>query len=131
MTDPISDLLIRIRNAGAARKESVSIPYSNLKFAICTVLEKEGFVGQVSKKGKAPNGAKSIEVTVLYDGEAPKIIGTKRISKPSRRMYEKATNLRPVKNGYGKSIISTPKGILTGNTARKEKVGGEVLFQIW
>lgn len=131
MTDPISDMIVRIQNAGAVRRETVSIPYSNLKFEICTVLQKEGFIESVSKKGKAPNGAKSIEVTLRYEDGVPKIVGTKRVSKPSRRVYEKARELRPVRNGYGKSIVSTPKGILTNTLARKEKVGGEVLFQIW
>lgn len=129
MTDPISDMIIRIKNAGEAHKETVVIPYSNLKFEIATVLEKEGYIGAVTKKGKKVT--KAIEAVLLYDKDVARIQDVKRISKPSRRVYQKASEMRPVKNGYGSSIISTPKGILTGSAARKEKVGGEVLFQIW
>lgn len=129
MTDPISDMIIRIQNASRARKESVVIPFSKLKFEIATALEKEGYIKGVAKKGKKVT--KAIELGLLYEAGKPLVQGVKRVSKPSRRVYQKASEIRPVKNGYGSSFISTPKGIRTGAHARKEKLGGEVLFQVW
>lgn len=129
MNDPISDMIIRIQNAGLARKESVLVPFSKLKFEIANVLEKDGFISSVAKKGKKTT--KFIELGLIYDNGNARIQGVKRISKPSRRVYQKFAEIRPVKNGFGSSIVSTPKGILTGKSARKEKVGGEVLFQVW
>ncbi len=129
MTDPISDMIIRIQNASIARKDTVLVPFSKLKWEISSVLEKEGYISSVAKKGKKI--AKFIELGLLYEGHTPRVQGVKRVSKPSRRIYQKSTEIRPVKNGFGSSIVSTPKGILTGKHARKEKVGGEVLFQIW
>ena len=129
MTDPISDMIVRIKNASESRKESVVIPYSNLKFEIATALAKEGYVKGVSKKGKVVG--KTMEIELLYSGDTPRVQGVRRISKPSRRLYQKAKEIRPVKNGFGSSILSTPKGIVSGRSARKEKIGGEVLFEIW
>ncbi len=129
MTDPISDMIIRIKNAGISHKETVTFPYSNLKFEICSILEKQGFIKSHAKKGKKV--AKSIEVGLLYDGPHSHIQGVKRVSKPSRRIYKKVSDIRPIRNGYGNIIISTPKGLKTDVEARKEKLGGEVLFQIW
>lgn len=129
MTDPIADMIIRIKNAGDSRKETVSIPYSNLKFEICSVLSKHGMVGAVAKKGKKVT--KSLEVTLKYENDMPYIQGVKRVSKPSKRVYRKASEIKPVKSGYGNLILSTPRGLLTDIEARKAKVGGEALFQIW
>jgi small subunit ribosomal protein S8 len=129
MTDPISDMIIRLKNAGESHKETVTLPFSKLKFEICTVLEKEGFIGEVSKKGKKVT--KSIEVALIYNGRTPRIEGVKRVSKPSRRIYKKAHEMRPVKSGHGAMIVSTPKGIVSGLYARKNKIGGEALFEIW
>jgi small subunit ribosomal protein S8 len=129
MTDPISDMIIRIKNAGNSHKESLSFPYSNLKFEICSLLQKEGFIKSAAKKGKKI--AKSIEVELVTEGKLPHIQGVKRVSKPSRRVYRKYDEIRPIKNGYGRLVLSTPKGLLTDISARKQKVGGEALFQIW
>ncbi len=129
MTDPIADMIVRIKNASDSRKESVSIPYSQLKFEIATALAKEGYVKSVSKKGKVVG--KTLEIELLYSGDTPRVQGVRRISKPSRRLYQKAKEMRPVKNGFGSNMISTPKGILSGKSARKEHLGGEVLFEIW
>lgn len=129
MTDPIADMIIRIKNAGDSRKETVSIPYSNLKFEICSVLAKHGLVGPVAKKGKKVT--KTLEVTLKYENDMPYIQGVKRVSKPSKRVYRKASEIKPVKSGYGNLILSTPQGLLTDIEARKAKVGGEALFQIW
>lgn len=129
MTDPIADMIIRLKNAGASRKDSVSFPYSKLKESICEVLNREGFIGSFEKKGKTV--AKSIEVELLYPNDNPKIEGVRRVSKPSRRFYVGAKEIRRVKNGFGMLILSTPLGIKTGEEARKEQVGGESLFEIW
>ncbi len=127
MTDPISDMIIRIKNAGESRKETLVFPYSKLKMEICSVLEKKGFIKSASKKGKK---TKMIEV-VLVEGREPHIRGVKRVSKPSRRIYKKYSELRPVKNGYGALVLSTPKGIMTNLEAKKDRLGGEALFEIW
>jgi len=124
-TDPISDLIVRIKNASNARKESVVLPYSKLKSNILDVLLKDGFIKSFGKKGKKV--VKFIEVGLLEN----KIHDVKRISKPSKRIYQKAQDIRSVRNGYGRLILSTPKGIMTDKQARMEKVGGEALFQIW
>ena len=129
MTDPIADMIVRFTNAGKVRKDSVSVPFSKLKSEICSTLEKEGYVKSVARKGKTIG--QSLEVGLLYVDGQPRITGVRRVSKPSRRIYRKANEIRPVKNGYGMAILSTPKGILSGSSARKEKVGGEVLFEIW
>jgi small subunit ribosomal protein S8 len=129
MTDPISDMIIRLKNAGEAHKDTVVVPFSKLKYEICTLLEKEGYVKDLNKKGKKVT--KSIEVALVYNGHYPKIEGVRRVSKPSRRIYKKWTEIRPVKNGFGMLVLSTPKGIVTDKVARKEKVGGEAMFEIW
>jgi small subunit ribosomal protein S8 len=95
---------------------------------ICSLLEKENFIKSVARRGKK---SKMIEVTLFYNGKFPRVRGVKRISKSSRRIYKKVSDLHPVKNGYGVLVVSTPKGILTDKEARKQKVGGEAMFEIW
>ena len=128
--DPIADMIIRIKNASNTGKKTVSFPYSNMKMSVADVLHKEGFIGPVAKKGKK-EGGKVIEVELLYTDKAPRVRGTQRLSKNSRRMYLGSRDIRPVKRGFGRLILSTPKGILTGKEARKEGIGGEALFSIW
>ncbi len=128
--DPISDMIISIKHGGLARKESVIIPYSKLKFAIAGALLKVGFVKEVSKKSKKSKAF--LEIGIAYDAEnKPKVHDIKRISKPSRRMYSGTRELRPVRQGYGVKLLSTPKGILSDREAKKENVGGEVLLMVW
>jgi len=127
--DPISNMLIQIKNAGMAGLPSVLVPYSNLKFEIADLLKKEGYVTSVEKKGKKVK--KYIEIEVSYTGKSPKINEVKRMSKPSRRIYMGVKDIKPVRNGYGISVLSTPKGIMTDKVAKKEHVGGELLFKIW
>lgn len=127
--DPISDMLIRIKNAYSAGHESVLIPYSNVKFNIANLLQEEGFVGAVSKKGKKTK--KTIGIDIKYEGKIPRISGVSRVSKPSRRIYISVKNIRPVLQGRGALILSTPKGIMTDKSAKKEHVGGEAMFKIW
>lgn len=129
VTDPISDFLIRIKNAGLAGKKSVSIPFSNMKFFIGNILSKKGFVGGVYKKGRKTS--KYIEIDLLYEGGKPKVNDIKIISKPGRRMYGKTKEIHSYRQGFGMTVLSTPKGILADVDAKKENVGGEVLFKIW
>ena len=130
VTDPVADFINRLVNAGAIGHATVSLPYSNFKLAIAEKLHEIGFLAAVEKKGKKIK--KSLDVTLSYNpaGE-PKIQGVKRVSKPGRRLYVSVDEIRPVRYGHGTMILSTPKGIKTDKEARKEKVGGETLFQIW
>lgn len=127
--DTISDLIVNLKNAGVSGRQYVVSPFSNLNFAVLELLQKEGFIHSVAKKGK--KAAKYIEVEVAYENGKSKITGVKRLSTFSKRMYQGAHELRPVKNGLGLLVLSTPKGVLSGKEARKENVGGEALFQIW
>ena len=129
VTDPISDMLIRIKNAGSAGQKDTLVPYSKFKFSVATMLSKIGFVSSVSTKKR---GAKKfLDISIAYSNKKPKISGIKRMSKPSRRVYYGVSGIKNVKNGYGFVVLSTPKGILTGNDAKKQHVGGEALFEIW
>ena len=128
--DTIGDLIIRLKNAGAVKKETVSVPYSKLRKAVLDKLTQAGYIAGVSEKGKQVQ-EKTLEVTLSYEQGAPRINGVKRISKPGRRLYTKVTDLHPVKFGKGHLILSTPAGILTNEEAKQQKVGGEQLFIIW
>ena len=130
VTDPISDLLVRLQNASRAGHTRVSLPLSRIKFAIAQALEKAGYVGAVDTKNPS-DGAGTLTIDVAYKNGRPVISGIKRVSKPSRRMYLRARDLRPIKRGYGLLVLSTPEGVLTGKEAREKKVGGEALFEIW
>ncbi len=128
VTDPISDLITRLINASRVHKETVSLPFSQMKFAVANALAKEGYIAEVDKKSKS-GGA--LSMTLAYKAGKPVISGVKRISKPSRRMYMGVRDIKPVKRGYGLVMLSTPTGILSGKEAQKQRVGGEVLFEIW
>jgi small subunit ribosomal protein S8 len=130
MTDPISDLIIRIQNASRAGKESVMVLDSNVAFAILEKLASRGYVKKPVRKTK--EGAKMIEVELVYKADkSPRISGVSRYSKLSKRLYKGFRDIHSVKQGFGSMIVSTPKGILADDEARKEKVGGEILFSIW
>ena len=129
VNDPISDMLIRIKNAGMVGKTKVSIPYSKLKHAVADVLQKEGYVDSVEKKGRKI--AKHLEIVLKYNEKNHVIRDVARVSKPSRRIYLGANDIRPVRYGMGILVLSTPKGILTGKQARKAGVGGEALFTLY
>ncbi len=129
MQDPISDLIIRMKNASLMHKETVSVTASNIKIAILDVLLKEGFIKAFAKKGK--KAVKFIEITLLYKDKTPKIQGVERVSKLSKRVYLGVQDIKPVKNGFGRLILSTPKGVLSDKEAKVAKVGGEALFKIW
>ena len=130
IVDPIADMLIRIKNAQAVKKPFVKIPYSNLKFSIAKILEREGFIELAEKKGRVPKRVIEIKLKYEEDGR-PAISGMKRISKPGQRIYLPANKIKKTKQGYGISIISTSKGLLTDKECRKQKVGGEVLCEVW
>ncbi len=127
--DHVSNMLIGIKNANRALRENVVFPYSKFTYAIAEKLSKEGFVGALSKKTR--KGRPVFEVELLSTDRMPKVTEIKRVSKSSRRMYNGVADIKTVKNGRGVMIFSTPKGILTDKEARKEHVGGEVLFSIW
>ncbi|MDO4282720.1 MAG: 30S ribosomal protein S8 [Clostridia bacterium] len=127
-TDPIADMLTRIRNANAQRHATVDIPYSNEKKAIADILVNEGFVASMDVLEDAH---KTIRLTLKYEGKTKVLQGLKRISKPGLRIYANVEELPRVLNGLGIAIISTNKGIMTDKLARKENVGGEVLAYVW
>ena len=128
--DTIGDLIIRLKNAGAVGKDTVSMPYSKLRHAVLNKLVDAGYVSAVEEKGKKVQ-EKTIEVTLSYENGEHRINGVKRVSKPGRRLYTKVSDIFPVKFGKGHMILSTPAGILTNVEARDKKVGGEQLFIIW
>jgi len=130
VTDPIADMLTRIRNALTARKDTVDIPASNEKKAIAKILLEEGFIKDVEFIDDNPQG--TIRITLKYGPRNEKVItGLKRISKPGLRVYAGVKDLPKVLGGRGIAVISTPKGIMTDKAARRENVGGEVLAYIW
>lgn len=122
-------MLNRIKNGQAAGKSTVDISFSNLKYEISQILLKNSFLEKIEKKGK--KNKRTFEVTLKYNDKTPVIAGAKRISKPGQRIYFDYRKIRKVKGGYGMTVISTSKGLLTGKQAKKEKIGGEILFEIW
>ena len=129
MTDPIADMLVRIKNANAMRHETVAIPTSKIKTAILAVLKNEGFIADYV----VSTDVKSVTtVTLKYNENNQRVIrGLKRISKPSLHVYASAEELPKVLNGLGVAIISTSQGIMTDKQARKLNIGGEVLAYVW
>lgn len=132
MTDPIADLLTRIRNAQAARHPSLTVPHSQLKAGIVKTLYEEGFLGPW-KVSENESGRKEIHLTLRYaaSSKEPLIAAIQRRSRSGRRVYIGYEKIRPVRNGVGVAILSTPKGIMTDRRAREEKVGGELLCTVW
>ncbi|MEK7452892.1 MAG: 30S ribosomal protein S8 [Patescibacteria group bacterium] len=130
MTDPIADMLTRIRNAKAIGKPMVHIPYSKMKMSIVDVLKKEGFIDAFEKKGKKIR--KLIEIKLKYNNDGVSyIFDLQRVSKPSQRIYRGYDELFSVRQGFGISILSTSMGVMSNKEARKNKVGGELLCQVW
>lgn len=126
--DPIANMLIMLKNASLVNKASVVMPHSKMKEAVLALLKEEGYVKAVKVEGDAK---KTIEVALEYKGKAPRITGVTRISKSSKRVYTGVKTIAPVRYGHGLLVLSTPKGIMSDKMARKELVGGEVLFSIW
>jgi small subunit ribosomal protein S8 len=130
LTDPIADMLTRIRNAGRAKFNSVDIPSSKLKVEIARVLKEEGFVRNYQLIEDSKQGILRIFLKYTQE-ENNTIIGMEWVSRPSRRVYAKGKEVKPVLNGMGISIVSTSQGLMTDKKARKENVGGEILCQVW
>lgn len=128
-TDPIADMLTRIRNANQQKHETVSIPYSNLKNDLANILKNEGFVTDfvVNEEGNHKN----IVITLKYKGNERIITGLKRVSKPGLRQYAKVNEIPKVLNGLGIVVLSTSQGLMTDKEARAKNIGGEVLAYIW
>jgi small subunit ribosomal protein S8 len=126
VTDPIADLLTRLRNASRSRKTMVHIPYSKMKDSICAVLKKGGFILDYSVAGEGVT--KEVIVELLEDRSD---LHLKRISKPGQRIYIKSTEVPRVLNGLGIAILSTPKGVMTGSQAKKARIGGEYLCEVY
>jgi small subunit ribosomal protein S8 len=128
MTDPISDMLTRIRNAQRALLPAVEMPHSKIKESIAHILKKEGYVSEVAVEGKFP---KAIKLKLKYEGKRSVIEGLRRISKPGLRHYVGATEIPRVLGGLGISVVSTPEGVMTGTQAKKKNLGGELLCYVW
>ncbi len=128
MTDPIADMLTRIRNASLVHKKEVVLPFSKIKLAIANILVREGYLKKVEeKKDVHPY----LLLTLQYHNGAPAVTVIKRVSKPGHRRYVKKDEIERVLSGFGVAILSTPKGLLTNEEARKEQVGGELICEVY
>lgn len=129
MIDPITDMLNQIRNAKAVEKPEVSMPLSKAKYEVAKILVREGFITEVKKitKGKA----KLMKIVLKYNDGVSKILNLRRVSKSGQRIYAKVSEIKKVKGGYGISVISTSKGLMTNKEAYKQKLGGEIICEVW
>ena len=128
MTDPIADMLTRIRNAQAVNKPTVTIPYSTIKLNLAKTLKKEGYINDVSVSKTTP---KTLTVTLKYVDKIPAITQIERVSKPGRRVYLKSDQIKPTLSGHGITIVTTNQGIMTAKEAKKNNLGGEAICQVW
>lgn len=128
MTDPISDMLTRIRNASQAQLPDLELSHSRMKESIAHILKKEGYISDCAVEGKA---AKRLKLKLKYQGRKGVIVGLKRVSKPGLRRYVRATEIPRVLAGMGVAIVSTPRGVMTGLEARKQNLGGELICYVW
>jgi small subunit ribosomal protein S8 len=129
MTDPIADMLTRIRNAVAVKKPEVILPFSKLKFSVAKILESENYIGKVEK---IKNGKfDELKIELKYTEKGPAIRHIKRLSTPGQRLYVGGGELPHVLNGYGLAIVSTSKGIMTNKEAKRQNIGGELMCEIW
>ncbi len=129
MTDPIADMLTRIRNASFARKKEVMVPYSKLKMAIATILEREGYLAHVEQV--KPEKHPMIALTIKFNNGEPAVQHLKRISTPGHRQYIKNDEIAKVLNGFGCAILSTPRGVMTNTEAIAAGVGGELICEVY
>jgi small subunit ribosomal protein S8 len=128
-TDPIADMLIRIKNAASAKKSELVLPFSKFKANLAQLLLKEGFVSGVNE---LTGTHKMLQINLKYGPSGESVIaGIKRVSKPGQRIYMPVTRIPRTNSGFGITVVSTPKGLLTDRQARKDKVGGEVVCQVW
>ncbi len=135
MTDPIADMLTRIRNASLIHKKEVIVPFSKIKIGLAKILVEQGYLEKSEVNPKAVSSGKDahpyILLTLKYHGHTPAITHIKRISKPGHRQYIKRDAISKVLSGFGLAILSTPKGLLTNDEARKQQVGGEVICEVY
>jgi small subunit ribosomal protein S8 len=130
MTDPIADMLTRLRNAARARKAEFTVPYSSLKSEIARILEKEGYIAGFELETPA-KGRPNLKIKNKFVHKVSAIVGLRRVSRPGLRRYVGADEIPRVLGGMGIAVLSTSRGVLTGHEARKQKVGGELLAYIW
>lgn len=131
MTDPIADMIIRIKNALAAGHKDLVLPHSKMKEAVVKILQKFNYIESFELVSASENNFAQIKIVLKYAGKSPVISGVKRVSKPGCRIYKTSATIPRTLNGYGLTIVSTNKGIMDGKSARKSNLGGEVLCQIW
>ncbi len=131
MTDPIADLLTRVRNAGSARRATTEMPWSRMKEAIVKILEQEGYIASHEVEGEGVKRTLKVKLAYTKKGGRSVIVGIRRVSRPSLRIYRGAAEAPRVRNGLGVSILSTPQGLLVDREARKQNLGGEVLCEVW
>jgi small subunit ribosomal protein S8 len=130
LTDPISDLLVRLKNGAQRRHETVAVPTSKLKRAILEILKREGYVDGIEDEVRDGHPILAVRLRYVDEGQ-PMITGLERISKPGRRVYVGSKDIGKVRNGIGVSILSTSKGLMTDQESRKNKLGGEILCSVW
>ena len=132
MTDPIADMLTRIRNASSAQRETVTMPGSKLKEALAEILEREGFIASYAVRRDPARPGSTLEITLKYSPERARTIGgIRRVSKPGLRIYARADRMPRVLGGMGVAVVSTSHGLMTDREARKRHLGGEVLCHVW
>lgn len=132
MTDPIADMLTRIRNAVRIEHPNVQMPLSNVKRGLAEVLKREGYIWDWSEQQEEDRPFKQLTIELKYGPNGERVIqNIKRISKPGRRVYSRANQLRPILNGLGISVISTSRGVISDREARQKNLGGEVLCEVW
>ncbi len=130
MTDPIGDMLARIKNGYAVQKRQIKVPYSIIKEKLTQILVKEGYLKEVIVEGKEPQ-EKQLVIKLKYHRQKPALSHIERVSKPSLRIYLQAKELKPFRAGFGLRIISTPQGLMTDREAKRKNIGGEVVCQLW
>ena len=132
MTDPIADMLTRVRNANVAMHDTVKMPSSKLKESLAVILEREGYIAGFETRDDPKRPGRELEITLKYTGERDRVIGgLKRVSKPGLRIYVRADRLPRVLGGLGVAVLSTSQGLMTDREARKRRVGGEILCYVW
>ena len=132
MTDPIADMLTRIRNANVAMHDEVSMPSSKRKLALADVLQREGYIASYAESDNAPRPGKTLTIEMKYSPERDRVIrGLRRISKPGLRIYRKRDEIPRVQGGLGVAVVSTNKGLMSDREARRNRMGGEILCYVW
>ena|SRR3989344_2133086 len=134
VNDPISNMLVQIKNAQMVNKDLVLIPSSKMRLKIAQILKEEGFLGDIEKKSKKDKKTELeyLSISLRYEEDRkPRISGFKIISRPSRHMYVGAKDIKTVRSGFGIALISTSKGVMSSKEARKQNLGGEILFEVW